>query len=152
VQAGDQGVPLAGKDKYSPTTQAYQEVAGKLAAQISITNIETAKVTVTPVEIKGNEQGELLIEWSDGHEGIFNTQRLRAFCPCAGCVDEMTGQRRIGMNDIASHVAITEVSPVGRYALHFQFSDGHATGIYSFDLLRQLCQCDPCKILTVATK
>jgi DUF971 family protein len=37
------------------------------------------------------------------------------------------------------------VVPVGRYALAFEFSDGHQTGIYHFDLLRQLCECESCR-------
>jgi DUF971 family protein len=33
---------------------------------------------------------------------------------------------------------------VGNYAIHIEFSDGHSTGIYSFDLLRTLCPCEDC--------
>jgi DUF971 family protein len=39
---------------------------------------------------------------------------------------------------------IKQAQVVGRYALNFQWSDGHAEGIYTFDFLRQLCQCESC--------
>jgi DUF971 family protein len=38
-----------------------------------------------------------------------------------------------------------EVKPVGKYALSFTWNDGHASGIYSWDYLRELCQCEECK-------
>jgi DUF971 family protein len=40
---------------------------------------------------------------------------------------------------------LQDAEPVGRYALKFTFSDGHESGIYSFSLLRRLCQCDICQ-------
>jgi DUF971 family protein len=40
---------------------------------------------------------------------------------------------------------LQDVQPVGRYALQFSWSDGHDTGIYSYALLRRLCQCDVCQ-------
>ena len=38
-----------------------------------------------------------------------------------------------------------EIEYVGRYALRFQWSDGHSTGIYPFDMLRRICPCDVCE-------
>ncbi len=38
----------------------------------------------------------------------------------------------------------TAIEYVGRYALKFVWSDGHDTGLYSFDLLRGLCRCEEC--------
>jgi len=38
-----------------------------------------------------------------------------------------------------------EVKPVGRYALNIAWNDGHASGIYSWDYLREVCQCDECR-------
>jgi DUF971 family protein len=39
----------------------------------------------------------------------------------------------------------TEAKAVGRYALNFHWNDGHASGIYSWDYLREMCQCEECK-------
>ena len=45
---------------------------------------------------------------------------------------------------VPSTVYPKEIHYVGRYALQFLWSDGHDTGLYSFDLLRGLCRCDAC--------
>ena len=37
------------------------------------------------------------------------------------------------------------VKPVGRYGLQINWSDGHSTGIYTFDRLRPLCECETCR-------
>ncbi|NIR47705.1 DUF971 domain-containing protein, partial [candidate division KSB1 bacterium] len=46
---------------------------------------------------------------------------------------------------ISEDLELREAQVVGRYALQFSWSDGHTEGIYSFDYLRRLCQCDQCK-------
>jgi DUF971 family protein len=53
-------------------------------------------------------------------------------------VNETTGERMISIESIDPNVRLVSVSPVGRYALHFQWSDGHGTGLYSFDTLHKL--------------
>ncbi len=144
VLSGDQGKPLVGSGKKSQAASAFQEAAGRLASQASKVNIETSKVTVFPVEVKGDDEGQLMIKWSDGHESTYQARRLRFLCPCAGCVDEMTGQRLLKEQDLPQKVTVLEVSPTGRYGLQFKFSDGHTMGIYSFSYLRQLCVCGHC--------
>jgi DUF971 family protein len=63
---------------------------------------------------------------------------------CAGCVDEMTGARKIVHGSIPASIERNSVTPVGNYALQFGWSDGHNTGIYSFEYLRALCPCPRC--------
>ncbi|MBI4355860.1 MAG: DUF971 domain-containing protein [Candidatus Omnitrophica bacterium] len=86
----------------------------------------------------------LKLLWPDGHESIYPARELRLACPCAGCVDEMTGQRRLLANAVAQDVRPLAISPVGRYAIHIRWSDGHDTGIYSFERLRKRCPCEAC--------
>ena len=88
------------------------------------------------------EKGVLGIEWSDGHKGVYPVRVLRLNCPCAACVDEWTGVRRLKPDDVPMFIMAQDIQPVGRYALQFTWSDGHDSGIYSYGLLRQLCQCD----------
>ncbi len=85
------------------------------------------------------------ITWNDGHFGSYPSWYLRENCPCATCVEEFTGVRRIAHGDIPSTLERTSVSPVGNYALHFGWSDGHSTGIYTFDFLRKICPCPKCR-------
>lgn len=81
---------------------------------------------------------ELLFLWSDGKRQLLEYPALRLHCPCAGCVDEMTGRRLITPERIRPGIHATDWKPVGNYALQFRWSDGHQTGIYSFDYLRSL--------------
>lgn len=84
------------------------------------------------------------VTWNDGHFSSFPSWYLREHCPCASCVEEMTGVRRIEPGSIPSSLERVSVSAVGNYALHFEWSDGHSTGIYTFDYLRKICPCPQC--------
>lgn len=99
----------------------------------------------TPDHIGPTEDGSALrIEWKDGHESVYQPRRLRLSCPCAGCVDEMTGQRTLTSATVPDDVYPQAIHYVGRYALQFIWSDGHQTGFYTYDLLRSLCDCEIC--------
>ena len=98
-----------------------------------------------PKDMSWIEKGVLGIEWSDGHRGVYPVRHLRLHCPCAACVDEWTGERRLKADDVPLLIMLQDIEPVGRYALQFTWSDGHNTGIYSYSLLRRLCQCDSCQ-------
>jgi DUF971 family protein len=98
----------------------------------------------TPVSIKKKGGERLTIGWADGHESVYSARYLRGRCPCAQCVSETTGQRMVFEEHVSPDVKIGDAKIVGNYALHFEWSDGHFTGIYSFDLLRRLCPCATC--------
>ena len=95
----------------------------------------------SPIEIGRANQHDLKITWQDGHESIYPARALRLACPCAACVDEMTGHVRLIASSIAETVRPVRIEPVGRYAIAITWSDGHNTGIYSFEKLRALCPC-----------
>jgi len=96
-----------------------------------------------PVKIELISDTVLNINWDDGHESIYFADHLRRSCPCADCEEK----RRL--NGDKAFAALKEVKfsaweVYGNYALSLRFSDGHDTGIYTYDLLRRLCQCDEC--------
>jgi len=84
------------------------------------------------------------ITWNDGHFGSYPSWYLRENCPCASCVEEFTGRRRVLQGSIPSNLERVSLQPVGNYALNFVWSDGHSTGIYTFNYLRRLCPCSQC--------
>jgi DUF971 family protein len=90
------------------------------------------------------ENNRLLITWDDGHQSIYEPFHLRLSCACAQCVDEITGARMIRPEQIPPDIKPCEMRPVGRYGVSFEWSDGHDTGIYTFERLRELCQCEVC--------
>jgi DUF971 family protein len=98
----------------------------------------------TPTEVRKQGGARVRITWADGHASEYPAHYLRARCPCAACVDEDTGRRQVGEGDVRSDVAIEKLDLVGNYALQIRFSDGHATGLYSFDSLRRICGCGSC--------
>jgi ATP-binding protein involved in chromosome partitioning len=84
------------------------------------------------------DEARLRIQWGDGQVSEFRPLDLRLLCPCAGCVDEITGVRTLRPEAVNASVYPTAIHYVGRYALQFMWSDGHSTGIYTFEYLRQL--------------
>jgi DUF971 family protein len=90
-----------------------------------------------PKSIKATE-GTIAIEWSDGHASQYTGRQLRLACRCAACIDEWTHEKLIQADQIPATVKAEKIEVVGNYALHFIWSDGHSTGIYSYDYLRGL--------------
>ena len=97
--------------------------------------------TPIPSEIGRANQHDLKIVWADQHESVYPARELRLACPCAGCVDELTGVIRVIASSIPQDVHPLKVELVGRYGLTIHWSDGHHTGIYGFEMLRKLCPC-----------
>ena len=99
---------------------------------------------VDPKEISPTEDAtRLRIVWGDGVRAEYEPRFLRLRCPCAGCVDEMTGIRTLRPEHVPEDIYPTAIEYVGRYALQFNWSDGHSTGLYPYDYLRRLWEEGP---------
>ncbi len=84
---------------------------------------------------------EVAIRWDDGRESFLSFATLRAASPSA----ETRGERDIFGHQYGGElpksyvgVEVTGWERIGNYAIRFEFSDGHRTGLYSYELLRQL--------------
>lgn len=93
---------------------------------------------IEPLQIIEESDSEFSIKWSDDKESSYNAAQLRRACPCAGCINEWTGEKILRPETVADDLTFAHITLVGRYALNFNFSDGHETGIYSFKYLREL--------------
>ncbi len=93
---------------------------------------------IEPRQIIEESDSEISINWSDETENKFNAAELRRVCPCAGCINEWTGEKILKSALVPDDLSFSSIAIVGRYALNFHFSDGHDTGIYSFNYLLQL--------------
>ena len=91
-----------------------------------------------PVQIVEEGESEISIKWSDDAETRYSAFDLRRSCPCAGCINEWTGEKMLDDAKIPQDISFKHTSIVGRYALNFHFSDGHDSGIFSFAFLRNL--------------
>ncbi|MDE2236615.1 MAG: DUF971 domain-containing protein [Elusimicrobia bacterium] len=97
-----------------------------------------------PRDIEKIDDDALRIVWEDGHRSEYSFRYLRQNCPCAACRDEWSGQSLLDAEGVARDLKASRAEMVGNYALCFAFSDGHATGIFSFEVLRKLCPCAEC--------
>ena len=101
-----------------------------------------AQPTSVPTTIKRIGKDAIDIVWSDGHRGVYPNRYLRDNCPCASCRE---GKPKFKLPIVGGYVLYAVQSGVvGRYAISIQWSDGHDTGIYSYDTLRALCPCAAC--------
>lgn len=92
----------------------------------------------TPDSIRQSGPRHLEIRWRDGAESTFAVRDLRLACACAHCVDEWTGEYKLDPATVPDDVRPVSIHPVGRYAIQIAWTDGHDTGIYAFDRLREL--------------
>lgn len=98
-----------------------------------------------PYAITRRDDG-VLIEWDDlGHRALYPARALRLACPCAACVDEMSGRPLLHPAAVPEDVRPVSLALVGAYGLRVQWSDGHGTGIYTFQQLLASCPCDACR-------
>jgi len=103
------------------------------------------KTTVVPHAITRRDDG-ILIEWdTTGHAGFFPARPLRLACPCAACIEEMTGRPLLDPGTIDADVRPLSVALVGAYGIKVEWSDGHDTGIYTFERLLAQCPCADCR-------
>lgn len=114
------------------------------------------RIAVTPEKVRVLlTQGKgLEIDWSDGHRSAWSFAWLRNACPCATCIEERKQQGRKAGEPKPKPAELlpmytppakpASAQPVGRYALQFNWLDGHSGGIYSWEYLRRHCQCQEC--------
>lgn len=89
----------------------------------------------------------LQFTWDDGRTSIFDFDTLRRACPCAECrpwIHDLV--KTSGAHEPSDAVkravgelkTMQDIQPVGSYALHFNWADGHTYGIYDWKYLRAL--------------
>jgi len=107
-----------------------------------------------PLALRKEGNDKLVIEWNDSHRSVYTWQHLRSNCPCAGCREERQQPadpfRILKPNELAP-LAPVAMTPVGYYAYKITWNDGHDTGIFTLENLRELCQCEQCRARTQAS-
>lgn len=83
------------------------------------------------------------IEWPDGHRSVYGFDELRWLCPCAFCRGEagMPGWLDSKPTLTPEQTRLVDIHLVGGYAIAPEWGDGHHTGIYAFQRLRDFCPC-----------
>ena len=117
-------------------------------------------VSTDPEHIAISKSKGIKIDWKDGHHSEYGLTYLRDECPCATCTGAHGTPPRPARSRRSQHpfqmykptLKMLNVEPVGNYAIRINWSDGHSTGIYSFDHFRQICPCEACKLAFAETE
>ncbi len=101
---------------------------------------------LSPTSIARDGQSSILIEWTDGSSLRYSAAELRKKCPCATCREKHGAQEKKAFTmpvlslEEARPLTIKHMRPVGNYAYNIAFSDGHDSGIFTFDHLQEMGQ------------
>ena len=162
VTGGDEGRPIVADKPGSVAATAYVSIATALANRLEalpaaalgafVWNWETSDGApawmegsvlpmgspTTPVGFRRRDPRTLSVLWEDGRCDDFDVRDLRLACPCALCVEEMSGRLLLNPKSVMPDVAPHAITSAGNYAIVFRWNDGHSTGIYSLKHLRAL--------------
>ncbi len=91
-----------------------------------------------PIGIELHRQSKTLdLKYPNNENYTLNCEYLRVYSPSAEVRGHGEGQETLQVGKI--NVTITNIQPVGNYAVQLTFSDGHDTGLYSWEYLYELC-------------
>ena len=96
-----------------------------------------------PDDIAIDRDQAVTVTWTDGHRSRLPLAQLREICPCARCDDLRRSGDPVWSGD-ASRLRVAGAELVGGWGLGLAWSDGHATGVYAWSLLRDACGCPTC--------
>lgn len=111
---------------------------------------ETAQRVVAALQKRGAGEGQIpkvefdrekvTLIWTDGTRTSVSNRDLRLSCSCALCVDERSGKRLLQEKNIRADIAPRSVIPLGNYAIGIIWNDGHSSGIYPYNSIREMAQ------------
>lgn len=164
VRGGDAGRPIVVDLPDSPSAHAYRGIATALVEALDglpptivspfVWNWDTGEGApvwndevldsgadgTIPAGIRQRDPRTLSLRWIDGATFDIDVRDLRLACPCALCVEEMSGAPLLDPASVRADVAPRTITSVGTYAFLVKWSDGHGTGIYTHRYLRELGQ------------
>ncbi len=99
------------------------------------------------VSLNSNERPEVSHDresftcvWPNGSTTVTDHYTLRVNCPCAVCVDEYTGEKKLDAASVPKDIEPESFEMLGNYALHIRWNDGHGSGIFPFKLIKELAR------------
>jgi ATP-binding protein involved in chromosome partitioning len=140
-ESGDAGRPIVTADPAGAVSRAFLDLAVEVENSLAHTREglhgpEPSGVTIDEASCA------LRIRWSDGLITAYSFHGLRGWCPCAVCQGH-SGQERFVET---STPRLTAYEGVGRYALRLTWADGHSTGMYSYEWLREIADFPECRV------
>jgi len=99
----------------------------------------TTIMSQPPTDIRAiRDQGILQITWGEEKNDL-SFVNLRGQCECAHCVNEWTGERILDPASVPADITIEKMEQVGSYAIRITWSDGHNSGLYTWQRLKEIC-------------
>ena len=161
VTCSDEGRPIVAAQPKSVSARVYSAIADALLAQLqtSVTGlkafvwkwdsnegapawmegaVQPSGARNIPVGLLRRDPRTLSLLWQDGHRDDLDVRDLRLACRCALCVEEMSGRPLLDPQTVRADVSPRQITSIGHYAIQFDWNDGHNSGIYSFNDLRDL--------------
>ena len=160
VTGGDEGRPIVLEKPGSIAAGAYRAIATELAGRLQghptaalrpftwtwhtgegeppwVESVARPSGSRTAaIGFRRRDARTLSVLWEDGYRNDFDVRDLRLACRCATCVEEMSGRPLLDPKSVRPDVTPRTITSVGNYAITIAWSDGHSTGIYSFEHLR----------------
>ena len=125
VLGGDQAEAMA----------PVKELADNLHRAVGMRRLEATDLP----EVAANP-GHIYVKWPDGSESLIPNKEVRVSCQCAACRQEYTGEQILDPGTIPDTIEAKSVTTLGNYAVSIAWSDGHTSGIFSWDHLRGLAR------------
>ena len=128
---GDNGTPLMLQAELHDFAQVYRDVGEAVVRELS----KLAFGGQTRPKLGFDADRGIIVTPPEGDEIVLHPADIRRRCRCARCIEEMTGKRILQDEDVPDDIYPTGIQPVGNYAVAIQWSDGHTSSIYPYDML-----------------
>lgn len=135
MMSADEGVNLQEESSNSPVALRFIELAKDIVSNLDRAQVRARKIEPEKIE---HDDTTVRILWKDRTKSEIDAYTLRTQCPCALCVDENTGKRTLRREDVPLTIKANKLTPVGRYGIMIEFSDGHGKGIFRFESLKEI--------------
>jgi Mrp family chromosome partitioning ATPase/DUF971 family protein len=138
-KCGDGGIPYVLVQPKTDATRLFHDLADAVHREVS--DLETGLHLRPQVSFKPGAGIEVRL--ADAATGTIHPAALRRVCSCANCVEEFSGRQILKPEDVAENVYPLRMQPMGNYAIAIQWSDGHSSSIYPYEVLLEMSGLKP---------
>lgn len=132
--SGDGGVPYIVSNPESGTSALFYRLAEAVVEEINALG-QSSKQRPT---VSYHPSSGIELQLGDQRHGYIVPATLRRTCRCATCVEEFSGKQLLRPEDVPENVYPVRMQPMGNYAIAIQWSDGHTSSIYPYDMLKEM--------------
>ena len=130
---GDTGVPLVLEEPNGLASKLYSDLTSSVVRELS--RIKFSQKELPKVEyVPGKGIGFTV----DDETSYISPKVLRGECRCAVCVEEFTGEQILDKSSVPDNIQPTSIAPMGNYAVSIQWTDGHTSSVYPYEVLQKL--------------